>query len=134
MLEAPRQPPLPPIIATGPYQPEIPVTPIFVTPLPPTNTQVDNSAQKERGKGEECLADAQLEFDMCAQRADATHLTQYNLCEAVSWTGWVLNFISRGRLGEVPDTCGVKLDLKNKLDHAQCETNHEVNKQLCRID
>lgn len=131
VVGSPPATPLPPIIATGPYQPEIPVTPIFVTPLPPTNTQVDNSAQKER---EECLEDVELEYKTCVQTAISTHLTQYQLCEATSWTGWILNFISRGRSGGVPDTCGPKLDINRDLAVARCETNQEVNKQLCRID
>jgi hypothetical protein len=133
VVGSPSAAPLPPIIAAGPYQPDISSdVPIVVAPLPSTGSQPDERDQKEKGM-EECLADSALEFSLCEQSAHASHLTQYNLCEAVSWSGWLLSVISRGRLGAMPDTCGSKLELKKELDLAKCGTNHEVNKKLCGL-
>jgi len=88
----------------------------------------DEDPVKEK---EQCLIDVKLEFDICRQAASHTHLMQYRACEAVHWSGWFLNFASRGRLGSVPDTCGAKLEINRDLNFARCTTNNTVNKILC---
>lgn len=91
-----------------------------------------NEQEAKEKAQEECFDHAELESKICTENALATHLTRYRLCESVHWSGWVLNFVSLGRMGSVPDTCGSKLQISTDLALAQCETDFTVNKQLCK--
>ncbi len=88
----------------------------------------DSSREEEK---KQCLADAQETYNLCIEGAARTHLTQYRLCEGIGWWGRALQFITRGRFGGAPGTCGPKLELQNSLQRAECRTDRVLNKRLC---
>ncbi len=99
----------------------------------PAFTPGGSDEGQSAGEREDCLDDATLEKDSCEVSVKENHLAQYGACEAVSWLGWVLNGVSLGVLGSVPNTCGQKLDLKRDLELAKCVQHYEVNKYLCKL-
>ena len=92
-------------------------------PSQPTQT-------KEEAK-QECLGCARTTLKLCEESARETYLQQYGACEAVGWLGYSLNLNTLDIAGNVPDTCGPKLETVRDLELARCSTDSSINEQLC---